>query len=159
MKTLFRAALVASAIFAAPLTAAADPLTADTLKTMVTNMGYTPKDVGKDTPKLEILVVTSSFNVPLGVEITKSERFIWVTANLGTSKLDGDRALQLLKRSSDWQPTQFWITSSNTLTIGMAVNNADVKPENLKFVFEKVAADVAKSSDVWQVPDPPAAAN
>jgi hypothetical protein len=150
LKSIIRFALVAVALLAAPLTAAADPLSYDALKTMVTNMGYAPKEVGETTPKMEILVVTADFNVPLGVEITPSGRFVWITANLGESKMTGDLALQLLKRSQNWQPTQFWITSSNLLTIGLAVNNTDLKPDLLKFAFEKLAGDVGASSDIWQ---------
>ena len=150
MKRTVLAALCVAAAYAAPM-AAADPLTYDGLKTMLTGMGYTPKDIGKTSPKIEILVVTDAFNVPIGLEITPSGRFIWATANLGESKIDGDRALQLLKRAPDWQPTQFWLTSSNTLTIGLAINNTDIKPDLMKFALEKIAGDVSKSSDVWQV--------
>ena len=150
MKRTVLAALCVAAAYAAPM-AAADPLTYDGLKTMLTGMGYTPKDIVKTSPKIEILVVTDAFNVPIGLEITPSGRFIWATANLGESKIDGDRALQLLKRAPDWQPTQFWLTSSNTLTIGLAINNTDIKPDLMKFALEKIAGDVSKSSDVWQV--------
>lgn len=150
MKNVLRTGVLALALAGAPLTAAADPLSYDQLKTLVTNMGYTPKEVGVSTPKMEILVVTPSFNVPIGLEVTASQRYVWLTANLGPSKLTPDQALALLKRSSEWQPTQFWVTSSNNLTIGLAINNTDVKPDVMKFQLEKLAGDVGKSSDIWQ---------
>src|SRR6185436_1168774 len=68
MKRTVLAALCVAAAYAAPM-AAADPLTYDGLKTMLTGMGYTPKDIGKTSPKIEILVVTDAFNVPIGLEI------------------------------------------------------------------------------------------
>lgn len=150
MKILARAAIAAGILAFMPLTAAADPLTYDTLKTLVTGLGYTPKDIGEESPKMEISVTTDAFNVPVGLEITKSARYIWVTANLGTSKLDGERALQLLKRGSTVQPTQFWITSSNNLMVGVAVNNVEVTADTLKFVIDKLGGDVGKTADLWQ---------
>lgn len=78
MKILFGAALAAAAMLAAPLTAAADPLTYAALKTMVTNMGFTPNEIcSAESPKFEASVKTESFNVPVGFEITKSTRYIW----------------------------------------------------------------------------------
>lgn len=150
MKSLVRAALAAGTLMAFPLSAAADPLNHEQLTSMIKNMGYEAKEIGKTTPKLEITLTTPQFNVPAGIEITPSGRFIWITANLGESKLDGDKALQLLKRSKEWQPTQYWITDSNTLTVGLALNNIEIKPENMKFALEKLGADVAKSADLWQ---------
>ena len=145
-----RAAVAAGILAIAPISAWADPLTHAQLKTMIEGMGYPAKEIGKTTPKLEITLTTPQFNVPAGVEITPSGRFIWITANLGESKLDGDRALQVLKRSQEWQPTQFWITSANTLTIGIAINNLDVTAETMKFALDKLGGDVGKSADLWQ---------
>lgn len=152
MRFVARAALAASMLAMVPLNAWADPLTYAQMKTMIEGMGYTPKEIGQSSPKLEIALVTPQFNVPAGIEITPSGRFIWITANLGESKIDGEGALRLLKRSSEWQPTQFWITKANTLTVGIAINNLDVNAETLKFVFEKLGADVGKSADIWQGP-------
>ena len=38
------------------------------------------------------------------------------------------------------------------LKIGMAIDNRDITPTHLKFVMEKVAADVGSTADVWQAP-------
>lgn len=155
MRRFVAAVALASAIWIAPA-AAADPLNYDQLKEMVANMGYTPKDLpttdGSAATKFEILIVTQNFNVPLGLEITKSGRFIWCTASLGESKLTGEKALEILKRSPSFQPTAFWITSKGLLTVGMTVDNREVTPAHLKFVLEKVAADVGSTSDLWQAP-------
>ena len=155
MKRLVAAAALASAFWSAPA-AAADPLNYDQLKAMVANMGYTPKDLpttdGTPTTKFEILIVTQNFNVPLGLEITKSGRFIWCTAVLGESKLTGEKALEVLKRAPSIQPTAFWITTKGQLTIGMTIDNREVTPAHMKFVLEKVAADVGSTSDLWQTP-------
>ncbi len=152
MKSMFRAAIVAMAVTTAAAPAFADPLQFDGLKTMVENMGYTPKIISKgdDNPKFEISISTPAFNVPLGVEISKSGRFIWASASLGESKLTGDGALAVLKKAQDIQPTSLWITSKGILMIGMAIDNREVTPAYLKYVFEKIAADVGATSSLWQ---------
>lgn len=153
MKRFVAAIALASAIWMAPA-AMAEPLNFDQLKTMVAGMGYTPRDLpktdGTTVSKFEVTVVTTDFTVPIGVEITKSTRFIWCTANLGKSAVTGEIALNMLKRISSIQPTNFWITSSGQLTIGMSIDNREVTPAYLKFVLEKLAGDVGSASDLWQ---------
>lgn len=154
MKAFVRAAIAVCVLAALPMTAAADPLTYPALKTMVEGMGYTPNELSKttDEPKFEVTITTTGFNVPIGFEITKSGRYIWCTAYLGKSTLNGERALALLKRGPTVQPTSFWLTSSDDLKIGIAIDNRDVTPAHLKFIIEKLAADVGSTADIWQAP-------
>lgn len=155
MKGLFAAIAMASVVVLAPV-AAADPLNLEKLQTMVTGMGHTPKLQTKadGTPStvFEITITTSGFNVPIGVEISPSGRYIWCKASLGKSQLTGDDALAVLKRLTSIQPTGFWITSSDILMIGIAIDNRDVTPEHLKYIFEKLAGDVGNTADIWQKP-------
>lgn len=157
MKGLFAAIAMATTVLLAPV-AAADPLTVGTLQTMLTGMGHTPKPMPKDdgTPptKFEITIVTSAFNVPLGVEVSPSGRYIWCSASLGQSKLTGDDALAVLKRIATIQPTTFWITSKDYLMIGIAIDNREVTTEVLQRIFDKLAADVGATSGIWQKPAP-----
>lgn len=153
MKRLFAAIAVASTVLLAPV-ADADPLTYQKLQEVVTGMGHTPKPLPKDdgTPpsKFEITIVTTGFNVPIGVEVSPSGRYIWCSASLGESKLTGDDALAALRRIGSIQPTTFWITSKNYLMMGIAVDNRDVTAEDLKRIFDKLAADVGSTADIWQ---------
>lgn len=153
MKRFVAAVALASAIWIAPA-AVADPLVLAQLKTMVTDMGYEPKDLpktdGTAVTKFEITVATDDFTVPLGIEITPSARFIWCTANLGKSAVTGDVALEMLKRGGSIQPTSFWITSQGRLMVGMSIDNRDVTPAYLRFVFDKIAKDVSSTAELWQ---------
>ena len=152
MKVLARAAVLAGAIVLLPMTAMADPLTYGGLKSMVENMGHTINEISA-TPgseKFEVTITTGAFNVPLGLEVAKSTRYIWCTASLGKSTLTGERALELLKRGGSVQPTSFWITDSGDLKIGVAIDNREVTPAHMKFVMEKLAADVGSTADLWQ---------
>jgi len=154
MKVTGRIALVAAAMAFAPMTAAADPLTYAGVKTMIEGMGHTATEISTKPgeEKFEIVVVTEGFNVPLGFEVSKSGRYIWCTAFLGKSTLDGDRAIALLKRIGAVQPTSFWLTDKDELKMGIAIDNRDVTPAHLKFVTEKLANDVSKTADIWQAP-------
>ena len=158
MKRMLAAMLCAAAMIAAPVASADPPLEFAQLKTMISGMGYTPKDLTGETPKFYIDFATSSFNIPTGFEISKSGRYIWVTANLGVSKLNGDLALQVLRKIGDIQPTSLWITSKNNLMIGFAIDNRDVTPAHLKFVLDKFSSDIDKTASLWQAdPNAPAA--
>lgn len=157
MKGLFAAIAMASTVLLAPV-ASADPLTFPQLQAMITGMGHETKPMNKDdgTPanKLEFTIVTTGFNVPIGVELSPSGRYIWCSASLGLAQLSGDDALAVLKRNSSIQPTTFWITSKNYLMIGVAVDNREVTAEDLKRIFDKLAADVGSTADIWQKPAP-----
>lgn len=154
MRFSARAALAAVVVAFAPMTAAADPLTYAGVRTMVEGMGHETADVST-TPgeeKFEVVINTEGFKVPVGFEVSKSGRYIWCTAFLGKSTLNGERALALMKRGGSVQPTSFWLTDKDELKIGIAIDNREVTPAHLKFVMEKLAADVGKTADLWQAP-------
>lgn len=143
-------ALVLS-VAALPSAALAGALTYSQLQNMATNMGYAPNQIseGADSPKFEIQTKSGTFNVPLGLEISPSGRFVWISANLGQITLNGDQAISILKRGTSVQPTQFWYTDKGNLMIGMAIDNRDVTTAYLRFVIDKVGADVAATADIW----------
>ncbi len=157
MKGLFAAIAMASVVLLAPV-AAADPLNFEKLQAMVTDMGHAPrlqtKADGTPSTVFEITITTTGFNVPIGVEISPSGRYIWCKASLGQSQLTGDDALTVLRKLTSIQPTTFWITSSDILMIGIAIDNRDVTAEDMKRIFEKLAADVGSTADIWQKPAP-----
>ena len=137
----------------AAMPAIADPLDHAGLKTMLTGMGYTPKETGVAPAQLlEINVTTASFNVPVGLEVSGSGRFVWARATLGDVGLTGEQALQALQSNASTQPVMFWLTSKNQLVIGMAIDNRDVTPEQLRFAIDKIAVDVNNTAPIWNKP-------
>lgn len=150
MRLPFRSLALAAFAVAAPLTAFADPLDYAGLKKMVTDMGFTPNELPSDnSPIFEVTVVTEGFNVPIAFEVSRSGRYVWARANLGKPEISGDKALALLKKNSELQPDMFWVTSSGTLLLGMPIDNRDITPAHLRFVLDKIAADVGASSSLW----------
>lgn len=146
----FRFLALAALVAAAPLAAAADPLDYAGLKKMMTDMGYTPNELPSDSsPIFEVTVVTEGFNVPIAFEVSRSGRYVWARANLGKPEISGDKALALLKKNAELQPSIFWVTSNGTLLLGMPIDNRDITATHLRFVLDKIAADVGASASVW----------
>ena len=151
--SLIRSFLPAVALaFAVPSQVLAAPLSGAQLQTMVANMGYTPNVLSKpgEALKFEITTKAGTFTVPISFEITPSGRYIWATANLGSAAtMSGDKALALLRKNVATQPVMFWISTGNQLVCGMAIDNREVTPAHMKFVIDKIGADIAGSADVW----------
>ena len=151
MGRILRVMILACAVGATAMPAMADPLTHTQVKWMVEGMGYPTKEVGKaDSPLLEVTLTTANFTIPLGFEVSKSGRYVWVRATLGASKLTGEQALAVLKKQGELQPTMFWLNNSGILLIGMAIDNRDITPAHLKFVMDKIAADIDSTASLWQ---------
>lgn len=152
IRTLLPAMALALAPVVLPAPALAAPLSGGQLQAMVSNMGYAPKVLSKpgEAMKFEITTKAGTFNVPISFEISPSGRYIWATANLGSAAtMGGDKALALLRKNVAIQPVMFWISTNNALICGMAIDNREVTPAHLKFVIEKIGADIAGSADVW----------
>lgn len=130
-----------------------DPIDALKLKDMLIQMGYTVKDIGTEVgkEKYQVDIKTSSFNVPLGYEISPSKNYIWLTANLGkpkdsTSTVNAD----MLKQNGKIQPCQFYITSKGILMMGLAVENRGLTPAIMRRHTDKITADVSSTSTLWK---------
>lgn len=137
----------------AGLPAFADPLNSSGLKDMLAGMGYTPNNIGTEqSPLFEVSITTPNFNIPVGFEVSASGRYVWARATLGQVNLDNDRALEALRSNGKTQPVMFWLTSSNYLVIGMYIDNRDVTTEQLRFVIDKISADVTSTAPIWNPP-------
>jgi hypothetical protein len=125
-------------------------LSADDLKTMLTNLGHDLKQINKDVDKekWEFAVKTASFNVPVGAEVSPSKQFIWLTVSLGpiTDKQDPKELLRLNGRI---QPTQAYLSAKDVLMLAFAIENRSDTPALMKSRIEKLTVDVEKSASVW----------
>ncbi|MBI1332895.1 MAG: hypothetical protein GC165_08445 [Armatimonadetes bacterium] len=130
--------------------APADKLTALTLRNMAQGLGYEVKVLneteGKE--KYEIKTKTANLDVPIGLEISPSTNYIWLTVFLGENN-PSKKHEDLLKENANLQPTFFYITSKNNLMAAEAIDNRDVSSAILKRCLEKLSADIDKTSKVW----------
>lgn len=136
--------------FATAPTVEDEPLNVANLKKMVANLGYDltelNSEVGKE--KYSFVVKTEAFNVPLGIEISPSKNYIWLTANLGpaTAKTNYQG---LLRANGIVQPTFFYVTSKDVLMCGYPIENHGVTPAWMKKCIDKVAKDITDQGPVW----------
>lgn len=151
MKAILNAALAATLLAFSAGAAVAQGIDAPQLKGMVQGMGYTVEDISDpgEPLKFEFTLVTENFNIPISLEVSPSGRYIWATCNLGEKDIDEEAALGLLHANSEIQPTSFWISNSGRLMIGFPIDNRDVTPAHLKFVFDKLTSDVDGTADIW----------
>lgn len=133
---------------------AASKLDAAGLKAMITNLGYTLKDLntepGKE--KFEFAVEKEGFNIPIAAEISPSKNFVWLTCFLGKYtdlKDPKDRAEKALRQNQKMQPTFFYVTDKDNLMIGTALENRALDASIMKRFVDKLGADVSSSSAVW----------
>ena len=156
--TSFIAGVVLSGLFGVPALIGVQgdesALTGAELKTMVTNLGFTAKDLEPDPEKLKIefTVTKESLDIPVAAEVSASKRFIWLTAFLGDkTKMEGfeQKAVKLLDKNYSIQPTMFYTTSKGNLMIGICVENRSVTPAILKWRIDKLVGDVVSTEEVW----------
>lgn len=130
---------------------------AATLKKALQDVGYEIKEVNAEVgkEKYEIQVKRPDFNVPMGVEISPSKRYIWLTANLGlapdATKEPATRFEALLKANGKIQPCQFYITSKGNLMIAMPVENRGMQNSHLRFAIDKLADETSNQAGVWNI--------
>ncbi|HQU18195.1 MAG TPA: hypothetical protein PLA92_04005, partial [Fimbriimonadaceae bacterium] len=61
----------------------------------------------------------------------------------------GDRPLKMLRANFEVQPSQFYITKSDKLMMGIALDNRNIHPAILRRNVDKVAKDVASTQALW----------
>jgi hypothetical protein len=133
-------------------------LEANQLRDMIKAMGYETKDLvttpGKE--KFEFKITKSDLDIPIAAELSSSKRYIWLTVYLGdTTKISdyASRADKILRANADVQPCQFYVTKSDKLMMGLALENRDLDAPFLRRNVEKVGDDVGRTKDIWSTTD------
>lgn len=122
------------------------------LRDMLVQLGYDVKDLDATagSEKYSFALQRSGLNIPVAAEISANERYIWLTVFCKEGAPSGDKAVTLLKRNTDIQPSQFYLTKSNKIMIGLAIENRGVTNAVLRDRVEKIADDVSNTKDDWQ---------
>ncbi|MBX3110739.1 MAG: hypothetical protein KF857_01915 [Fimbriimonadaceae bacterium] len=121
------------------------------LKTMVQGLGYETKDINKEPgkEKFEFVTKSANFNVPIGVEISPSKNYVWLTVFLGANS-PTKKHEALLKENANIQPSFFYITSSGNLMMAEAMDNRGITAPIMKRCVEKLIKDVDRTSTSWK---------
>lgn len=129
---------------------AEDRLDAAKLKAMINGLGYETSDlnteVGKE--KYQFKITKGSLDVPMAAEFSPSKNYIWFTVFLGASK-PTLKFEDMLKRNSEIQPSQFYITSKGNLMMAIAIDNRSVSAAVMKRNVDKLADDVESTQSLW----------
>lgn len=156
-KNILLNVLVVSMLFLVPLVSKGqncEPLDAAQLKKMLTELGYTIKDLetnpGKE--KYEVKHTVRGFDIPVAYELSPSKSFIWLTVVLGKPKADTSSInYTLLQRNSRVQPCLFYINSvTEKLMMGLGVENRGVTNAILRKHTDKIVNDVVDNATYWQ---------
>lgn len=136
---------------ALPLFQAPAELDHDALKKLITELGYdikeTPLEKGGAT--YEFVEKDEDFTIPILAEISESKRYIWLTVFLGDPPKDQAKHLALLKHNANIQPVFFYVTNSNKLKVGLAIDNRGVTQAHLKRVVGLIVDGVSSTSKDW----------
>ena len=128
------------------------PINQSKLKELLVQLGYTPKEIvatpGKE--KYEIKITTGGLDVPMGLEISSSTNYIWLTVFLGKASSDSSNYFKFIKQNAKIQPALFYITDSGNLMMGLPVDNRGINNALLKRYTEFIAGKVADSKNIWQ---------
>jgi hypothetical protein len=128
------------------------PINQTKLRDLLSQLGYTPKDLvttpGKE--KYEIKINRGGLDVPMGLEISPSTNYIWLTVFLGKAPSDSSRYFQLIKQNSKIQPALFYVTDSGNLMMGLPVDNRGINNSLLKRYTDFIAGKVADTKEYWQ---------
>lgn len=125
------------------------------LKKLIEGLGYeikeTPLEKGGAT--YEFTEKDEDFTVPILAEISESKRYIWLTVFLGDPPKDPAKHLALLKHNADIQPAFFYVTKSDKLKIGLAIDNRGFTSAHLKRVVGLIVDGVSSTSKDWDSGD------
>ena len=132
-----------------------DQLDRKQLREMLVQMGYTVNDLEKapGKEKYSVTVTRGGLNVPVALEISANNNFVWLTVYIGAPKPDNAAFnYGLLKKNADIQPAQFYITKSDKLMLAFPIANQGITNASLKDRLEGIIDTVVATKDVWGGP-------
>jgi hypothetical protein len=123
------------------------------LREILVQLGYDTKDLitdpGKE--KYTVTLTRSGLDVPIGVEISGNNKYIWLTVNLGNGVADNSaKNFALLKQNGKTQPCHFYITESGKLMFGVPLENRGISNTILRERLETVASRVGETESIWK---------
>lgn len=127
-----------------------DKWTASDLKKVIEGLGYEVKTLnaeeGKE--KYEFVAKKAGLDIPVAAELSASKNFIWLTVFLGEVK-ETTPYKELLKANAEFQPSFFYVTASNKLMMGVAMENRALTSAIMRRHVEKLTEDVGETQDIW----------
>ncbi|THU40569.1 hypothetical protein FAM09_00190 [Niastella caeni] len=123
------------------------------LREILVQLGYETKDLVTDPgkEKYSVTLTRSGLDVPIGVEISGNNKYIWLTVSLGSATAENvTKNFGLLKQNAKTQPCHFYVTESGRLMFGLPLENRGVSNTLLRERLETVATRVGESESLWK---------
>ena len=143
------------ALFCLPLFSKAqscDPIDRMRLRNILVELGYEVKDVVRDAGKEKFSITLKKYalDIPVAYEISPSGGYIWLTVNLGKSAADSaNQGLAMIKQNGIIQPSQFYLTKSGTLMMGLPVENRGITNAVIRRLTETISDRVGETKHIW----------
>ena len=104
------------------------PINQSKLKELLVQLGYTPKEIVStpDKEKYEIKITRDGSDVPMGLEVSPSTNYIWLTVFLGIARSDSSKYFQFIKQNSKIRPALFYVADSGNLMMGLPVDHRGI---------------------------------
>lgn len=128
-------------------------MTAEQLGSMLSNMGYEPKDLGSG--DFEVIIERDNWKTYVGLSISPNGRYLWLDASLHTVS-DPDRVpaatwRKLLEVNDQIGPAYFsWNKKTNKLWLFLPVENRDITPVRMRKEIEAFDAILRRTVDSWE---------
>jgi hypothetical protein len=155
MRTIICSLVAFGAALVSPFAVTQDRLDAAGLKGLVEGLGYELRPLNEQAgkEKWEFKVSQGGLDIPIGIELSASKNYIWLTVlvspNVQVSSQKTELLWELLKENASIQPSQFYVSNKDSLMVAIAVENRAVTPAVMKRVIDKLSSDVASTKDLW----------
>ena len=83
-------------------------------------------------------------------EVSPNGHYVWFTAFCKAGEPEGEKAVKLMHENAEIQPTQFYLTKSNKIMLGLCLENHDLTNAAIRDRAEKIVDDVVRAKDDWQ---------
>jgi len=158
MRTAIRILLLCACALLAPtvMRAQGAPLTPESLKTMIENLGYTTTSSTNSDGVVtyNITLTPQGWTIDTDVNLSKDQSNIWMWANLSKipdgQVFDPDTLLTMLKENDTMGPFFFsYSDSSRRFFINLALSNQNVTPAKMRSELDALAQNVVRTQNMW----------
>lgn len=127
-------------------------LTNDTLKDMLTSMGYEPKPLSKG---FLLAIKQDTWTINMQIVLSPDRNKMGLNANLGKvedpASISADTWLQLLISNGDMDPSAFYFDKDQKkLYLHRSFDNRGITPASLRREIDNFASNVRSTEELWK---------
>jgi hypothetical protein len=123
------------------------------LQKSISDLGYEAKNISDDAdaPKYEFMITRGGLDIYVSAEISGSKSYIWLTVNLGSAPGSASsKNNDLLKQNAKIQPSQFYVSDSGKLMMGLPIDNRGMTNTIFRARVDMIVDSVVSTKEYWQ---------